>query len=369
MSWIQQVTRAAVAGAAVLAFSVSANAGEFPDDWYWTGNDGKRPAEHTGFEGQARPDLEVQPWVNGELTDDDLEGKILVIDFWATWCGPCRAAIPHNNEVYQAYKDKGVLFLGVCTDNSAENMMAIIKSDKPVYPNAFIDGDQVMTDWPVQWFPTYAVVDATGTVRAIGLRPDSVTQVLDAILTEEQPAEGKARIPGYWLEGDAESRSRLAKLEEQAATPPALEVESWINAEAKKLDELKGKVVLLSFGATWAGPWLDSVEQLNALQETYGEQGLEVIGICATHEGYALAEVVETYGIKFPVCVDMDNRTNRAYGPNNYPDLYLLDKAGNLRIADLKNDNLESAVKALLAEEVEAGDAEPEENAEGPRVE
>ncbi|MEM9021421.1 MAG: TlpA disulfide reductase family protein [Planctomycetota bacterium] len=360
MSWMKRVKKVTAAGATAFAFSVAAVAGEFPDDWYWTGNDGKRPAEHLEFEGQVRPGLEVQPWVNGELTEDDLAGNILVIDFWATWCGPCRAAIPHNNEIHENYRDLGVLFLGVCTDDSPEDMMSVIKADKPIYPNAFIDGDQVMTDWPVKWFPTYAVVDRTGTVRAVGLRPDSIERVIDALLAEEAPAEGRAAIPGFWLEGSREDRARLAKLEEQAETPPVLEVEGWMNSEAKTLEALRGKVVVLSFGATWAAPWLDSVEQLNALQETYGEQGLEIIGICATHEGYALAEVAETYGIKFPVCIDVENRTNRAYGPNNFPDLYLIDKTGNLRIADLKNDNLESAIKALLAEEVDVEDEQPD---------
>src|SRR5262245_4479601 len=56
------------------------------------------------LEGKAPPALKVQDWVNSggkELKLADLKGKVVVLDFWGTWCGPCRAAMPHLKELYE----------------------------------------------------------------------------------------------------------------------------------------------------------------------------------------------------------------------------------------------------------------------------
>ena len=57
--------------------------------------------------------LEVEAWVNGNaLTDKELEGKVVLIDFWAVWCGPCIATFPHLREWRDKYSDKGLVIIG-----------------------------------------------------------------------------------------------------------------------------------------------------------------------------------------------------------------------------------------------------------------
>src|SRR6186713_816745 len=63
--------------------------------------------------GDPAPKLEVKEFVKGEAVKEFKPGQIYVVEFWATWCGPCRATIPHLTELAHKYKDQGVHFVGV----------------------------------------------------------------------------------------------------------------------------------------------------------------------------------------------------------------------------------------------------------------
>ncbi|HEX9081798.1 MAG TPA: TlpA disulfide reductase family protein [Holophagaceae bacterium] len=144
-------------------------------------------AAHLPMLGQPAPKLDLSGWFKEAVAPEDMKGKILLVDFWATWCGPCWRSIPHNNDLAKKYADRGVMVIGACGGGNEDRMRDVALLQGIAYPTARTT--KATTEaWKVQWWPTYAVVDRNGVLRAIGLRPDYVEPFLDALL-EEQPAK------------------------------------------------------------------------------------------------------------------------------------------------------------------------------------
>src|SRR5688572_12135407 len=62
--------------------------------------------------GDKAPALAVGKWVQGDPVEEFESGKAYIVEFWATWCGPCRVSIPHLNEIHTKFKDKGLVVIG-----------------------------------------------------------------------------------------------------------------------------------------------------------------------------------------------------------------------------------------------------------------
>jgi peroxiredoxin len=105
--------------------------------------------------------------LNGNaVTLDGLRGKVVVLNFWATWCPPCRAEIPGFVEFYNANKSKGFEILGVSVDtDTASGVPAFVRNNKMSYPVAMMT-DKIIRDYrPIDSIPTTFIIDKAGRVR------------------------------------------------------------------------------------------------------------------------------------------------------------------------------------------------------------
>ncbi|WP_254512320.1 TlpA family protein disulfide reductase [Anatilimnocola floriformis] len=96
--------------------------------------------EQSDLVGQPAAPLHIDAWVNGKpLSEEELKGKVIILDFWAVWCGPCIATFPHLREWHEKYSDKGLVIIGVTKNyNFAwdEASKKPMKSDEDVSPEA-----------------------------------------------------------------------------------------------------------------------------------------------------------------------------------------------------------------------------------------
>ena len=138
----------------------------------------------------------------------------------------------------------------------------------------------------------------------------------------------------------------------QGKPAPELQLNGWINSKALNLKQLKGKIVVLDFWATWCGPCIASIPHTNELMEKYSKKGVVIIGVCAQRGAEKIEATVKDRGIQYPVAIDQG--TNAAYKANSYPDYYIIDRNGVLRWADIVNRDVEKAIKHLLAEKPNA---------------
>lgn len=155
------------------------------DDFAREGEGEKREAKDA-LENKIAPPLEVENWLNAEdgLTLESLKGKVVLIDFWGVWCGPCRRAIPHLKELYETHKDDGLVVIGVHTTRVSEKMADYVTEEEIPYPVAADVEGATVTKFKVDSYPDYYLIDRTGKLRFADLANKEVDRAIELLLAE-----------------------------------------------------------------------------------------------------------------------------------------------------------------------------------------
>ena len=111
-------------------------------------------------------DLTVKDMRGANVRLSDFKGKAILLNYWATWCGPCKAEIPIFNELYAQYKDRDFVILGISSDDTVPMLQEFVKTLPMTYPVLLAeDREEVLgAAGPIYGYPTTFYIDRTGAV-------------------------------------------------------------------------------------------------------------------------------------------------------------------------------------------------------------
>ncbi len=131
----------------------------------------------------AAPDFTLKSESGENLRLSDLRGEVVMINFWASWCGPCRQEMPLLNELYTQYKPLGFTILGVNVEENSQKAKDLLKNIPVTFPVLFDNESKVSKLYDVVAMPSTVLVDRDGNMRYIhhGYKPGFEEQYQDQI--------------------------------------------------------------------------------------------------------------------------------------------------------------------------------------------
>ncbi len=197
-----------------------------------------KPLEPSLEVGDPAPDFTLPTLADGELSLVDLRGKVVLLNFWATWCGPCRQETPDLQRLYQKYRDQDFVVLGVSVDDedTVDKVPGFIDEYALTYPIVLDTDFEVSSPsngtYDVRGIPSTYLIDAEGIVRKreVGslewdLMEGFALSLLDPPAGEQRLAALDVVEAGRELATEGDLEAAVAKFEEALEIDPNLQLE------------------------------------------------------------------------------------------------------------------------------------------------
>ena len=349
-----------------LEMDKSKRTGEIPEPQQRTS------AQPSEWIGKPAPEFQVKDLKGEELSLEKYKGQVVLLDFWATWCGPCIAELPNVKKTYQKYKDQKFQIIGISLDRSQKPLEAFIEKEELGWVHYWDQGGQIANQYKVTGIPSMFLLDGQGVIRKAGLRGHALGTAVAELVAENLTNPGGT--PKITPESDSPPKSipatKLIKPKsnpqiEPAPQPTKIKVAEWVgkpapdfqvkdlNGEDLSLEQYKGQVVLLDFWATWCPPCIKEIPKLKKVYEKYKDQNFQIIGVSLDRTMPPLAAYVQDEGLAWVHYWDENRNVRNQYGVTAIPTAFLIDGEGIIRKASLGGFDVDSAVAELLKESLD----------------
>jgi len=147
--------------------------------------------------GELAPEFALENLKGEKISLKDQQGQVVLLNFWATWCGPCKLEMPHLQTFYDKYQEKGLIVLAISTDNAKAAVPPFIEKHQYTFPVLYADS-AIPSAYSVYGVPMVYLIDRQGAVRYThtGYSPNGVLQLeveIKKLLDEKVPV---AKVSG-----------------------------------------------------------------------------------------------------------------------------------------------------------------------------
>ena len=142
-----------------------------------------RPSQNPFVNGPA-PDFRVMDIRGEELTLEQYRGQIVLLDFWATWCGPCIAEMPNVKQAYERYKNQKFQIIGISLDNSIAPLESYIQGEGITWRQYLDSSGKISRLYNVRAIPSTFLIDSAGIIRRVNLRGPTLETAVAELVRE-----------------------------------------------------------------------------------------------------------------------------------------------------------------------------------------
>lgn len=141
------------------------------------------PGVQAGADKHPAPDFTLKSMSGSNVKLSELRGKVVMVNFWASWCGPCRQEMPHLDSLYKRYNKLGFVLLGVNVEEDSSKAAKMMEDMGVSFPVLFDTRNEVSKKYDVVAMPSTVLIDRDGNVRFVhkgykpGYEADYQTQV------------------------------------------------------------------------------------------------------------------------------------------------------------------------------------------------
>ncbi len=334
-----------------------------PADW----RDNSKPELRKNWDKlEGKTAISLKPladWMQAEngKSWEEFRGKVVLIDYWATWCGPCRAAIPHLVNLYNENHDKGLIVLGIHSSRGFDKMADFVTTNELPYTFAADKKAVIGKSLGIRYIPSYFIVDKRGIMRIAGINRAKIDEVVKTLLAEPYTPPTQDKSQQMATKEDQSStidpsaagwppilKKNLYAKDFRGEKAPKFIVEEWLSKEPKR----QGKILMIDFWATWCGPCRKLIPEVNKFQDEFRDD-LVAVGLSSEKDPQVVKDFMAKTEFDYPIAVDPQGRMSKQIQIQGIPHVMIIDTKGIVRWQGFPGDETDPLTADVIKQIIE----------------